>query len=132
MRDAHGAVFQRNRDTVTLTLADVGIVVAAAISQLDPQLAARLESNERLELLSRDLGAATGDLARLARDVRVLAIVLAALALAAALAAVAVSPDRRGAAARVGVAAIVAGSLSWPWSSWPVPSWWAVAATTPR
>ena len=109
VRDAHGAVFQRDRDTVTMTLADVGIVVAAAISQLDPQLAARLESNERLELLSRDLGAATGDLARQARDVRVLALVLAALALGAALAAVAVSPDRRGAAARVGVAAIVAG-----------------------
>jgi uncharacterized membrane protein HdeD (DUF308 family) len=107
--DVHRAVFRRDQDTVTLTLADVGIVVAAALRELRPELASELGSDERIVLLERDVGAATGDLARLARDVRVLAFVLAALALAAAIGAVAMSPDRRWAVARLGVAVAVAG-----------------------
>lgn len=78
VRDMHRAVFQRDEDTATLAIADVAIVVAAALREFEPDLASELESDQRIVLLNRDIGDATGDLARLARDVRVLAYVLAA------------------------------------------------------
>ena len=109
VRDVHGAVFRRDQDTVTLTIADVGIVVAEALRPLRPELAAELERREPVSALGRDLGSLTGDLARLAREVRVLALVLAALAVAAAAAALALSADRRRASTRLGLAIVVAG-----------------------
>ena len=44
--DAHRAIFERDRDTLTLTLADVGTVVAAALEKVDPKLAADLDAGE--------------------------------------------------------------------------------------
>jgi hypothetical protein len=107
--DAHSAVFRRDSDAVALTLVDVGVIVTEALRQLRPELAARLEADRRVELLGRDVGDVTGDLARLARQVRALAYVLALLTVVCALAAVAISPDRRRGVARLGVAVIAAG-----------------------
>ena len=44
MRDVHRAVFQRDQNTVTLTVADVGTVLAAALEKLRPALARRVEA----------------------------------------------------------------------------------------
>jgi uncharacterized membrane protein HdeD (DUF308 family) len=107
--DAHRAVFRRDSDTVVLTLADVGVIAAEALRRLRPELAAQLQADRRVQLLGRDLGGFTGDLARLARRVRALAYVLALLTVACAVAAVAVSPERRRACVRLGVAVIAAG-----------------------
>ena len=41
VRDVHRALFDRDRDTVTLTVSDVGTVLAAALEQLRPSLASR-------------------------------------------------------------------------------------------
>ena len=95
VRDVHRAVFDRDRDTVTLTVADVGTLLAAALEQVRPSLARRLEATERVALLSRDIGSVGGDLARLADRIRVLAIVLLALSLILAAGALALSNDRR-------------------------------------
>ena len=38
VRDVHRAIFNRNRDTVTLTVADVGTVMAAALRAVRPAL----------------------------------------------------------------------------------------------
>jgi hypothetical protein len=111
VRDVHGAVFGRNQDTITLTLLDVGLVVAEALRLLQPELAAELETRAPVALLERDLGDLTGDVTRTARDVRVLTFVLALLAVAAAAAVLAISRDRRGAASRLGIAVAVAGVL---------------------
>ena len=111
VRDLHRAVFQSDRDTVTLTLLDVGIVAAAALRELEPELASELESDERVVLLSRDIGSATGDFARLAGQIRLLAYVLAGLTLLAAAAALAVAANRRRAASRLGLAIVVAGLM---------------------
>ncbi len=62
--DAHRAIFTGDRDTLTLTLADVGTVIAAALEKLDPQLADQLDAGERVVLLKRDLGSLTGDAVR--------------------------------------------------------------------
>ena len=107
--DAHRAIFTRDRDTVTLTLADVGTVVAAALEKLDPQLAADLDAGNRVVLLQRDLGELTADVVRAGERLRVLAWILAALTLAAAIGALVVSRDRRRTVAQLGVGVAGAG-----------------------
>ena len=96
VRDVHRAVFHADRNTVTLTLVDVGIVASEAARRLAPAQAAQLEdASGRVELLRRDVGGATGEVARRARQLRVLAIVLAVLLLAVAAAAIALAADKR-------------------------------------
>jgi hypothetical protein len=107
--DVHRAVFRSDEDTVTLTLADVGIVVSEALEQVKPEWASRLKSRERVEVLSRRIGSATGDLARLGNRVRWLAYILGALTLVVAAAALTVADDRRRTATRLGLGAVVAG-----------------------
>ena len=107
--DAHRAIFTRDRDTVTLTLADVGTVVAAALEKLDPQLAADLDAGNRVVLLQRDLGELTADVVRAGERLRVLAWILAALTLAAAIGALVLSRDRRRTVAQLGVGVAAAG-----------------------
>ncbi len=109
VRDVHGAVFRRNQNTVTLTVADVGVVAAEALRLLQPQLASELEAREPAALVDYDVGGLTGDLARAARNARVLVVVLALLTVAAAAGALALSADRRRAAANLGIAIAVAG-----------------------
>src|ERR687897_1754954 len=70
VRDVHRAVFDRDRDTVTLAVADVGTLLGTALQQLRPALASEVESTGRAEVLRRDIGALTGDLARVADKVR--------------------------------------------------------------
>ena len=107
--DAHRAIFTGDRDTLTLTLADVSTVVAAALEKVNPQLADDLDAGERVVLLKRDLGSVTGDVVRTGERLRVLAWVLAALTLAAAAAALIFSPDRRRTSAQLGVGVAAAG-----------------------
>ena len=111
MRDAHRAVFANDQDTVTLTLVDVGTVAGAAIEKLRPDLAAKLEATNRIDLLSGRIGSVTGDLARTAERVRLLALVLALLTLAAAGAALFLTADRRRVASRLGAGMAAAGVL---------------------
>src|SRR5256885_16502 len=42
VRDVHRAVFERDENTVTLTVADVGTVVSAAVEALKPSLARKI------------------------------------------------------------------------------------------
>jgi hypothetical protein len=111
VRDVHRAVFDRDRDTVVLTVADVGTVLAAALEQARPSLARRLEATERVSLLERDLGSVSGDLGRLADKIRVLAPLLLGLALVLAAGALAVSPDRRRTVVELGICVAGGGVL---------------------
>ena len=107
--DAHRAIFERDQNTVTLTVADIGTVAAAAIRSVRPALARDLEDSGRIDVVDRHVGAAGGKAARIARDVRVVAYLLAALTLAAAIAALVVAPDRRRTASHLGVGVAVVG-----------------------
>ena len=109
--DAHRAIFTGDRDTLTLTLADVGTVVAAALEKLDPELADQLDAGERVVLLKRDLGRLTGDAVRTGKRLKVLAWVLAVLTGAAGAGALLISRDRRRTAAQLGVG-VAAGGLT--------------------
>jgi uncharacterized membrane protein HdeD (DUF308 family) len=107
--DVHRAVFQRDENTITLTLADVGTVAAAAVATLRPSLAADLDRSGDVVVVKRDIGSTTGDLARTGRDVQLVAWILAALTLLSAAGAIAVSVDRRRTIAQLGIGAIVVG-----------------------
>ncbi len=109
VRDVHGGVFRGQEDTITLTLTDVAIVVAAALRALDPELAASIESDDRVVVLQSDLGSVTGDVLRLGQRLRALAFVLVGLTLAALIAALALSRDRRRTAAHLGAGIAAAG-----------------------
>jgi hypothetical protein len=111
VRDVHRALFARDRDTVTLTVVDVGTVMAAALEQVRPLLARQLEANRQMVLLKREVGSVSGDLARLADSVRVLAPLLLALSLALAAGALAVSRDRRRTVVELGTCVAGAGVL---------------------
>ena len=108
--DAHRAVFDRDEDTVTLTLADAGVVVAAALRQLRPELADAL-AERRVVLVQDRIGAVTGDLARFGERANLLAWVLLALAVAAAAGALVLARDKRRCVAQLGLAALAAGLL---------------------
>jgi hypothetical protein len=107
--DVHRAVFARDEDTVTLTLADIGTVAAAGLERIRPQLAADLERSGAVVVVNQRIGAATAEAARIANDIRVLAYVLIGLTLAAAIAALVVTQDRRVTIAQLGVGVLVVG-----------------------
>ncbi len=95
VRDVHRAVFDRSRDTVTPTVADVGTVAAAAVERLRPSLARELSDARPVVVLQRDVGSFAADAARFSERVRVLAVVLLVVWLALVAAAIAVAPERR-------------------------------------
>ncbi|HEU0024241.1 MAG TPA: hypothetical protein VFQ12_06400 [Thermoleophilaceae bacterium] len=111
VRDAHRAVFDRDKDTVTVTVADVGTVLAAALEQLRPELASKVDATGRVSLVTRDLGSLSGDLARLADRVRAAALLLLVLSLGLVGGALGISPDRRRTVVELGIGAAVGGIL---------------------
>jgi hypothetical protein len=111
VRDLHGALFKRDRNTVTLTLTDVGTVVAAALAQVRPALADQLQSTQRVELVTSNIGSLSARLADIAETVELLALFLVLLSLALVAGAIAVAPERRQAVVELGVGASVAAVL---------------------
>jgi hypothetical protein len=111
VRDLHRALFKRDRNTVTLTLTDVGTVVAAALAQVRPALADQLQSAQRVELVTSNIGSLSARLADIAETVELLALFLVLLSLVLVAGAIAVAPDRRQAVVELGVGASVAGVL---------------------
>ena len=107
--DVHRAVFAHDEDTVTLTLADIGVVAGAALAKVRPQLAQNLEDSGQVVVVRERVGALAADAARLADDVRVLALVLAALTVIAAAVAIVIAPDRRLVVSRLGLGTVVVG-----------------------
>lgn len=95
VRDLHRALFKRDRNTVTLTMSDVGTVVAAALEQVRPSLAAKLESTKRVELVTSNIGSLSATPADISEWVQLLALFLLVLSLMLVAAALTLSPDRR-------------------------------------
>src|SRR3954471_23603802 len=111
VRDVHRAVFNRDRNSVTLTVGDVGTVLAAAVQKLRPSLAQDLEDSDRVTVLKRDVGSLSASLARLGDTIKVLAPLLLALAVLLAAAAIALSRDRRHTVVELGIGVAAAGVL---------------------
>ena len=110
--DVHRAAFRQDENTVTLTVADIGTVVRGALQALRPQLAEKIEGGADAEVTEIEPPALVADLAQLAEDVAILALVLLVLGVGFAVAAVWLSPDRRRTVLVLGVAVVIAGVLS--------------------
>ena len=95
VRDLHRAIFKRDQNTVTLTVADIGVVVGSALEQFAPKVAKRIRSRSTAPILDGEPPSWLLDLARVARDVEVLAIVLLVLAIVAAAGGLVLAPDWR-------------------------------------
>ena len=110
VRDVHRALIDRDEDTLTLTLRDIGVVLAGAVQAVRPELA-RTSSGARTTWpsLTRDTGPVGGDLVRAADRVRLLAWLLLAVAVACAAGALALSRDRRATTVALGGAVAAAG-----------------------
>ena len=111
VRDVHRALFKRDKNTVTLTIADVGTVLAAALEQVRPQLARQLESTSRVEIVKENIGSLSATLADISERVQILAILLIALSLAFVAGAVIVAPDKRDTIIELGLGAAAAGGV---------------------
>jgi hypothetical protein len=109
VRDVHSALFERDSNSVTLTVADVGTVIAAALEKLRPSLAAKVESRGRVELVERNVGVVGGDLVRVADRIRFLAILLFGITLQLAACALVISQDQRQAVVELGIGAAAGG-----------------------
>ncbi len=109
VRDVHRALFRRDQDTVTLTVADVGTVLAAALEKLRPSLARQVDATGRVRVIERDVGSLSATLARIDHTIRLLAVFLVLLCLLLAGAALALSPDRRRTVVELGIGAACAG-----------------------
>jgi hypothetical protein len=111
VRDVHRALFKRDQGTVTLTIADVGTVLAAALQEVRPSLARELRSTERVEVVREDIGSLSATLANVAERVQILAILLILLSLAFVAGALYLSPDRRDTVIELGLGAAAAGGV---------------------
>jgi len=111
VRDVHRAVLHHDRNTVTLTVADVGTLAAAGLEALKPKLAGQVRSTRLVRLIRDNVGTIPAKAMRIADDVQLLAVLLAIFAVLAAGGAVAVASDRRHACVELGISVAVAGVL---------------------
>jgi hypothetical protein len=111
VRDLHRALFKRDQDTLTLTLADLRTVLAAALAQVAPSVAADVRSARRVDLIERDIGALSASLVRIADKVDLLAVLLLVAWIALVGAALWSSPERRRTVVELGIGAAAGGVL---------------------
>jgi len=109
VRDVHRAVFTHDQDTITLTVSDVGSVVAGALQALQPKVAQQVRAEDNAELFRAHLGSAGAEAVRIARDVKIAFFLFALLTLACAAGAIALARDRRRAVSALGIGGAIAG-----------------------
>jgi hypothetical protein len=111
VRDVHRALFARDQHTFTLTVADVGTVLAAALQQVRPSLASQVESVGSVAIVKRDVGDVSARVVNVADTVRLLALLLGLVSVAFVAAAIWISPRRRHTIVELGIATATAGVL---------------------
>jgi hypothetical protein len=109
VRDVHRALFARDESTVTLALADVGTMVAAGLQFVQPSLARRIETTEKVEVVRRNIGDADATLVRVADTIEVLAPLLLLVAVLCAAGAIWLSSERRRTVVHLGAGAAIGG-----------------------
>jgi hypothetical protein len=107
--DVHRSVFDRDASTVTLTIANLGIVLRAALEQLAPAAAGKVAPN--IKVLDTDPPDSLVGLIQTAEDLDALVGVLALVALSTLAAALALSRDRRESIRRGGIGVAVGALL---------------------
>lgn len=101
--DAHRLLFVRDHDTAELQLPDVGRLLVPSLRGIAPKLAGEIPTDVDADLVKLRAGGVGTATLRLADRVRLLGVVLPALALLLYWLGVTFAPDRRVAVARVGI-----------------------------
>jgi hypothetical protein len=110
VRDVHRALFKRDQHTLTLTVNDIGTVVAAALQVLQPSVAGKVKTND-VDLVTRDIGSVSAKTTRAADAVHFLGVILLVLTVGLCAVAIWISDDRRRTIGELGVGVACAGVL---------------------
>jgi hypothetical protein len=105
----HRLLFQRSGGNAVFDIADAGKVVASALRNLSPKLAAQLPKATEAVLLTIRRRSFAAHTLRIAQHVRLLGLLLPPLALALFAIGIVIAPDRRRALTRAAVAVGVTG-----------------------
>jgi hypothetical protein len=109
VRDVHRAAFEGDKNTLTLTLADIGAVVRGGLQALRPQLVDEIKARADVDLTDIEPPGWVADVAQVAEQVKHLAWILLAVALVLAGAGLGLAVDRRRAIVRFGVSVAIVG-----------------------
>jgi len=111
--DLHRTFFGSEKDTVALSLADVGVLVSEAVRAFAPDIAKRIPRNiePTLASISEDRTGILADAAQVAEEVEGAALLSVGLVLILIFSAVVFSPDRRHTAGQLSVCVAVVGAL---------------------
>lgn len=111
VRDLHRTVFTHNRDTATLTLLDVGVLLAGALERLDPQIAQELPGDFAATLNAGETALDALRLSDLADGLEELAWLFGVFTVVLLAAAIGIAPNRRRAVVHAGMGVAVSGAL---------------------
>lgn len=111
VRDLHRTVFTRDRDTATLTVLDVGVLVSGALQRLDPKIAEAMPRDFAAKLNAGETALEAMRLSDVADDLEALAWICAVLAVVLIAAAIWVAPQRRRAIVHAGIGVAAAGAF---------------------
>ena len=95
VRDVHRAIFNRDRDTVVFTVADIGAILKSVVERLAPKDSVKIKGTASVPILNGHVPGFFGDLARLADSTRLTTLLLIAFAIVAGGAGFGLAPDRR-------------------------------------
>ena len=109
VRRLHRALVDGDAHKLTLTLSDVGTVLAAGLDAIRPKLGDQVRAASHIDLITRDIGSAGASAVRVADTIRLLSPLLLAIALLLSVGAIALSEDRRATIVELG-AAVAAGA----------------------
>ncbi|HEY8000634.1 MAG TPA: hypothetical protein VID76_01780 [Solirubrobacterales bacterium] len=112
VRDVHRAIFQHDKNTVALTLGDIGAVLKGAFQALKPSISKDIPLNIDIDVIKIEPPAWVADLARVADNVALVEILLLLITLVLIGLALYVSRDRRRTVLQLGVAVVIAGVLA--------------------
>jgi hypothetical protein len=95
VRDVHRAIFSRDQNTITLTLADIGAVLNSVVQRLAPKGSIKIKGADTVPILDGHVPSFFAKAARLAHSTRITTLLLIAFAIVAGGAGFALSLDRR-------------------------------------
>jgi hypothetical protein len=95
VRDAHRAIFNRDRNTVILTVADIGAVLNSVVQRLAPKGSIKVKGTDSVPILNGHIPGFFGTLARIADQTRLTTLLLIAFAIVAGGAGFVLAADRR-------------------------------------
>ncbi len=111
VRDLHRAFFDFDRNTLTLTLVDIGATVSGALQAFDPKLAARVPGAADVQIVDGDVPDWAASLLQVADAASWVPWSLLGVAILAVGLAVAVASDRRVSLLALGVSMMIAAVL---------------------